>query len=122
MSYVPIVPVITPDQQPSRQTQELADLLGRVVQEYEKAHPTVTGPEVSQALQLAKRASSKASGNEAMAIKLALLTGAAVMAGLGLFFFMAQGGDFNIANTQVMVAVIALGIAGAFVAILKRRE
>ncbi len=43
------VPIVVPDATPSRQTQELADLLGRVVQEYEKAHPTVTGPEVASA-------------------------------------------------------------------------
>ena len=120
MSYVPIV--VPQQAEPSRQTQELADLLGRVVQEYEKAHPTVTGPEVSQALQLAKRASSKASGNEAMAIKMALVGLLTLMGGLGVFFFMARGGDFDIANTQVMMAIIALGIAGVFVAILKRRE
>jgi len=120
VTYVPIV--VPPQAEPSRQTRELADLLGRVVQEYEKAHPTVTGSEVSEALQLAKRASTKGAGNELMAIKLALVGGLTLMGGLGLFFFMQQGGEFSIANTQVMVAVIALGIAGAFVAILKRRE
>ena len=121
MTYVPIVPVVTP-QEPTRQTQELADLLGRVIQEYEKAHPTVTGPEVSQALQLAKRASSKSAGGEQAAM-IAAFVGALVLAlGLGLFFFLQQGDGFSIRNTQVMVAVVALGIAGVFVAVLKRRE
>jgi len=119
VSYVPIV--VPQQAEPSRQTRELADLLGRVVQEYEKAHPTVTGPEVSEALQLAKRASTKAAGSETMAIKLALVGGVTLMAGLVLFFAMQRGGGLDIANVQVMVAVVALGIAGAFVAILKRR-
>jgi hypothetical protein len=116
--------VVTPDQQVSPQTRELADLLGRVVQEYEKAHPTVTGTEVSQALRLARRASTKAAGGEAMAIKMAVALGLVFLGGLAAFFFVARGGDFNVdmVNAQVMVAIIALGIAGAFVAILKRRE
>ena len=73
MAYVPVTPVITGQKEPSRQTRELADLLGRVIQEYEKAHPTVTGPEVRHALQLATRASSKAVGGEKAAILAALL-------------------------------------------------
>ena len=69
MTYVPIVTTPT-QQQPSRQTRELADLLGRVIQEYEKAHPTVSGAEVRHALQLARSASSKTTGAPALALTL----------------------------------------------------
>lgn len=118
MMYVPIV---VPDSQPSRQTQELADLLGRVVQEYEKAHPTVTGPEVSQALQLAKRASTKAGGDQA-AIARALAVGLALLLGLGVFFFVQQGSDFSLRPYTTMIAVAGLGIVFGFVALLKRNR
>jgi predicted lipid-binding transport protein (Tim44 family) len=121
VTYVPIVPTVTPEA-PSRQTRELADLLGRVIQEYEKAHPTVTGREVGQALQLAKRASSKAAGGEQAALVAALVGGLVLMLGLGMFLFTGGGDGFSIANAQVMVAVVALGLAGVFVAVLKRRE
>ncbi len=122
MSYVPIVPIITPEAPPSRQTQELADLLGRVVQEYEKAHPTVSGAEVAQALQLAKRASAKA-GGEAKAIFVGLAAGLALMVGLGVFFMVQRGGDFDAQGPwPVAAVVVALGVAFAFVAILRRKE
>ncbi len=119
MTYVPMVHVVTPEAPPSRQTQELADLLGRVVQEYEKAHPTVTGPEVSQALQLAKRASTKAGGNPT-AMVAALAGGLVLMVGLGVVFFAAQGGGIDIRPYGVMIAVVGLGVVAGFVALLKR--
>jgi len=89
VSFVPIVTPVAPP--PSGQTQVLADRLGRVIQEYEGAHPTVTGPEVQQALMLARRSSTKGAGQDAKAIMLALFVGVALMVGL-LIFFMQHGG------------------------------
>ena len=115
------VPIVVPDATPSRQTQELADLLGRVVQEYEKAHPAVTGPEVAQALQLAKRASTKAGGDQA-AIAVALAGGLALMVGLGVFFFAQRGSDFSLRPYSMMIAIAGLGIVFGFVALFKRNR
>ena len=119
MTYVPIV--VPTQAEPSRQTRELADLLGRVVQEYEKAHPTVTGPEVSEALQLAKRASTKAGGDQA-SIMVALAGGLALMVGLGVFFFVQQGSDFSLRPYTTIIAVAGLGVVFGFVALLKRNR
>ena len=119
MTYIPIVP--TPPAPPSRQTQELADLLGRVVQEYEKAHPTVTGPEVSEALQLAKRASTKA-GGDPTAMVLALVGGVVLTVGLGVFFLAQRGSDFSLRPYTTIIAIAALGIVFGLVAILKRNR
>ncbi len=90
MSFVPIVTPVAPP--PSRQTQELADRLGRVIQEYEGAHPTVTGPEVQQALMLARRSSTKGAGQDAKAIMLDHFVGVALMVGLLIFFMQQRGG------------------------------
>ena len=122
MTYVPIVTPVHVEQPPSPQTRELADLLGRVVQEYEKAHPTITGPEVSEALQLAKRASSKAVDGQKAAMAVAMVLGVVVMVA-GIVVYLAAGGSsFTIRDGGVLIAVLALGIAGAFVAILRRSE
>jgi hypothetical protein len=56
MTYVPIV--VTPSV-PSHQTRELADLWGRVITEYEKAHPSVSHGEVREAAQIAVQATSR---------------------------------------------------------------
>ena len=111
MTYVPIVTPVVTDQQPSRRTRELADLLGRVVQEYEKAHPSVTGPEVRQALELARSASTKATGAPA-AFVVALALGVVMAMGLVGFLYV-QGGASLRGGMGMIFAVVALLGAGA---------
>jgi len=119
---VTYVPIVVPTQaEPTRQTRELADLLGRVVQEYEKAHPTVTGPEVAQALQLAKQASTKAGGNQA-AIVMAGVGLVVLMVGLGVFFLATQGGGIEIRSFSTIIAVVGLAVVAGFVALVKRNQ
>ena len=114
MTYVPIV--TTPTQhQPSRQTRELADLLGRVIEEYEKAHPSVSGAEVRHALQLARSASSKTSGAPAMVA--ALAGGLAVMVGLGVLLFMRGEGGADFAPGAVAIAVAVIGVLALVIAL-----
>jgi hypothetical protein len=50
------VPVISPatTQPPSPRARELADLLTRVMEEYERAHPAITTAEVRHAMRLAE--------------------------------------------------------------------
>ena len=117
MTYVPIV--VPTQAEPSRQTRELADLLGRVVQEYEKAHPTVSGPEVAEALQLAKQASTKAGGNQA-AVVMAGVGLVVLMVGLGVFFLAAQGGGIDFRSYATMIAVVGLAVVAGIVALVKK--
>ena len=122
VTFVPYVRPPATQAQPSRQTRELADLLGRVVQEYEKAHPTVTGAEVRQALQLARRASTKTSSGDPALIA-GLVGGLVLLAGLGMFFFMESGGGAGIEGPpwRVAAAVALLGVVAAVMAVLRRR-
>ncbi|HKJ02461.1 MAG TPA: hypothetical protein VJ997_08405 [Longimicrobiales bacterium] len=110
MAYVPVV---VPPQPPSPRTRELAQLLGRVIEEYEKHHPAVTGPEVRGALRMAARSS-----------KAAAVPAAALAAGLGLVlllagvaaFLLVQGGSPSGGTPGLngLVIVLASVIAVAF--------
>ena len=80
------VPVVVPPQPPSRQAQELAELLSRVVSEYERTHSSITPGEVQQAFMLAQQRSSGAAGARPLillALGLAVALGIAVMVLLG---------------------------------------
>jgi hypothetical protein len=113
VTYIPIVPTVhTP---PSPRTRELADLLSRVIQEYETHHPAVTGSEVREALSLAAAGSKGAPGGPR--ILLALLAMGLVAAGAVLFFSArlsgGGGGDpFPAAAVAVgVLLVLALAVA-----------
>ena len=88
MSYVP-TPIVTP-QPPSPRTRELADLLGRAIQEFEKHHPSTTGAEVRQALQIAARSSRSAGAQANTAVLLAVLGLLLFLAG-AIYFFVVSG-------------------------------
>lgn len=74
MFFVPMPPP-TPV---SPRTRELADLLGRVIEEYERHHPAVSGEEVRDAVRLAAR-SSRAGGPEVARLVIAALAGVLVL-------------------------------------------
>lgn len=113
MFFVPMVP----PQPPSPRTRELADLLGRVIEEYEKHHPAVTGSEVRAAMEMATR-SSKAAGAPAAAALMAGLVGL-VLAG-GFVFMAVNGGDVSAADVPIAAVVaVLIGILG--VAFLLKR-
>lgn len=103
------VPVIPHEHPPSLRTRELADLLGRVIQEYEQHHPAVTGSEVRAAARLAVQRSSRKGG---LYQRLAAV-GAGLAALLGAFTWVAvnrgsPGGD---ATPVAAIAVAVLAIA-----------
>ena len=112
MIFVPVVP----PQPPSPRVRELAGLLGKVIEEYEKHHPAVTGTEIRQALEVASQSSSKAAPAAAVILgALAALLGAGVFAAVAM-----GGGKLDMANVPVVGAVVvALGIV--MVAVLMRR-
>jgi len=98
---------------------ELGDLLGRVIEEYEKHHPAVTGSEVRQALQLAA-GRSKASG--AVAARVAALGAAVALALGGVVAFVALRGGGGVDPQAVPMVAVAVGIFSILtVAILLKR-
>lgn len=117
MLFVPVVPM-TPQAPLSHRARELADLLGRVIEEYERHHPSVTGPEVRQALQLASR-HSKAAGSGAARVALAGGAAALVLAGVMVFLVLQRGGG---SPESFPVIAVAVGVFSVLVvAVLLRR-
>jgi hypothetical protein len=115
--YVPVVPYV-PHDPPSPRTRELAGLLSRVIEEYEKHHPAVTGAEVRGALDLAARDSKAGSPAEVRAV-VGILAGFLVLLG-GVGFFFARGGSID-AESMPMVAVsIAILVLLVGVVLLKK--
>ena len=112
MIYVPVVP----PQPPSPRTRELADLLGRVIEEYEKHHPKVTDSEVRAALQMAAQSSKGAPPVAAVAAAL----GVAALVG-GVFFFMAANGGELSADGIPMVGAVVVLLSIVGVAFLLKR-
>jgi len=96
----------------------LADLLGRVIEEYEEHHPAVTGSEVREAVRLAIMRSAR-TGSGSVRI-LAGVSAAAAVAGIFAFVAANQG---QVPKTAVpMVAVVLALFAVLFaVAVVKRR-
>ncbi|MHB1191896.1 MAG: hypothetical protein ACYC6F_02525 [Longimicrobiales bacterium] len=115
MLYVPFIP--PPATPPSPRTRELAGLLGRVIEEYEKHHPAVTGPEVRAAVRMALETSSR-KGSPALGI--AVGVAAALVAG-GLFALLAANEGQMPQSTVPMVAIaVALFAVLVVVAMVKR--
>jgi len=118
MSYVPIV--VPTQQPPSPRTRELADLLARVVVDFEQRHPSMTSQEVRAATRLAAQATH---GTGESARVLALVVGGltALIAGIVLFLSQAAGGPVTGGvDVPIVVVAVLIGIV-ALVAIALRR-
>ena len=115
MLYVPVIPHHADP--PSPRTRELADLLGRVIEEYEKHHPAVTGAEVRAAVRMAAQRSSRQD-----AFDVRLLAGASAAVVLGGLFALLAANQGQVPETAVpMVAVAVALFAVLFVlAVVKR--
>jgi hypothetical protein len=110
--FVPVVP----PQPPSPRTRELADLLTRAIEEYEKYHPGVSGQEVRAALQLAARSSRKAGPDPRMvgaATALAVLLSGFVVVAL-------KGGDAGVGPVPIVAMALAVFAVVFTVALLIR--
>jgi len=115
--FVPVVPYVPPTP-PSPRTRELAGLLSRVIDEYEKHHPAVTGSEIRAAINLAARDSRAGSSLEARAV-VGGLAGILLLLG-GVGFFLARGGSID-AESMPMVAV-TVGILVLLVGVVLARK
>jgi hypothetical protein len=118
VTYVPI-PIVPPTP-PSPRTRELADLLARVIEEYEKHHPTVSGAEVREALNLASR-SSKAVAPAAPKVLALLLLGLAAL-GAGLFLAVERSGGGAAPEFPMIAVVIGVILVLGLVAVIKGRR
>ncbi len=121
MAYVPIVPPAPPPP-PSPRTRELSALLAKVLEEYRKAHPSVTGAEIRAAMSLAGQAAGP--GRARLAAVLGAVVGLLVALGVSGVFFLqrgAGGAGSPEAMPLIVAAVIAfLGIILVLVKVLTR--
>lgn len=113
MIYVPIVPtVVAPPQPPSPRTRELAGLLGKVLEEYKKAHPSTTQTEIRAAIRLAAT-SAAPGGRAAVALALtAVIGGVVAMMVLGIFLSQGGGGGDSGSMSQYPVVAITVAVLG----------
>jgi len=120
MTYVPIV-IPTQVPPPSPRTRELSGLLGKVLEEYTKAHPATTKAEIRAAIRMAQMSAGPDKTKVAAGISLALGLGVAMLT-LGLFFF-ASAGEVNfraISPMIIMAVIVLLGLVAAVIAIRSR--
>lgn len=110
-AFIPVVPSGAPTP-PSPRTRELAGLLTKVLDEYQKSHPAVTPTEMRAAVRLAQ--SSVKGGGPVIPLAVSLGLGllvAGLMAGL---LFVRSGGDV----AQWTSAPIAIFVLVALIALI----
>ena len=117
MTYVPIV--VTPPPPPSPRTRELAGLLSRVIEEYEKHHPAVTGPEVREALSLAAQ-SSKGASAQARSVVAVLLLGLLAFGATAFYALRSAAGGADVPLSMITVVIGVIIVLG-LVAVLRQK-
>lgn len=109
MAYIPIVTPPAHVPPPSPRVRELASLLGKVLQEYTKAHPATTSAEIRAAVRMAMMSAGPDRGKTAAALSLTLGLGVAVLT-FGLVFFQRSGG-VNVAILPMVILGIVVFLA-----------
>jgi len=114
------VPVPHQPPRPSPRVQELSDQLGKVIEDYERRFPNLSGAEIRQAAQLAVQ--RKASGSPVNRYAVTMAAGlAAFVAGLTLF--LVQSGSLeNVEVPWVMVGIGIVLVMGLAVFLFRREE
>ena len=85
MAFVPITPVITPEQA-SLEAQELAREIEDAIVAYQENHPRATQEDIQQALKLAQARAGEGIPAQRAAMIIAVLVG--VLAALAMAFFL----------------------------------
>ncbi len=116
--YIPM-PTATPAP-PSREAQELAELLTAATEAFQRNHPQMSPLDVRQAMKLAQTAAGGADNK--MAIKGVLFGSIAVM-GLSFLFVRSnwQPGDATPSIPWMLIAIVGLAVVAAAVAIAKKQ-
>ncbi len=107
MFFVPVIPS-SPPPPPSPRTRELAALLAKVLDEYKKAHPSLTGAEIRDALRAARASLGPLRGS---ARSTAVVAGAATAAALGIGVAVLQrsgGFDFESLPPIVILNLVVI--------------
>lgn len=114
--FVPMVPHNASP--PSPKTRELADLLTRTIQEYEKYHPNVSGAEVRTALQLAAQGSKRAVPDA----RLVMVAGTLAALLVGFLVVAMRGGDTAPGSPGMIAIAVAVFLIVGLVVLLVRNE
>ena len=116
--YVPVSTV--PPAPPSREAQELAELLTAATEAYQRNHPQMSQVDVRVAMKLAQRAA--AGPDNKMALK-GVLLGVLAFVGLGFLYVRSNlpPGDGAQAVPWALIAIIGLAVVAAGVAIAKKQ-
>jgi len=117
MIFVPVVPPSS-SQPPSTHTREVANLLTRVLEEYRKAHPSVSDAELRAALRLAARGGG---GREKRMVAF-LVWGLVAVLGVGIFTLTMVGGEGGGGGMEGFVLVAVFLVVLVVVAVLKSRS
>jgi len=117
MAYVPIVPS-SPVQPPSPRTRELTALLTQVLQEYQKAHPSVTAQEIRAALRLTGQTAGTGKNATATLLALGLGIGFAALA-VGLIFLRGGSGDLTGSEGMPMIVMAVILFVAILLAVVK---
>ena len=116
MLFVPMVP--SRHEPSSPRPRGLAGLLGRVIEEFEKQHPSVTGSEVRAALDMAARNLGTAMLENAKAFAvIAAIVLAFVAAGIGLRL---SGGGGTPESIPIAAVAVGLFLLIVVVVLVKR--
>ena len=112
------VPVVVPPQVPSRQARELAELLDRVIKDYERTHSSVSPREIREALMLAEQKSAGVGVRRTAAVAAGLV--AALVAGVVAF---ASTGNLHLGGELpwMEISIVAVLVVALLVVLLRRR-
>ena len=99
------VPVPHPPARPSARVQELSDQLSKVIEDYQRRFPNLSGGEIRQAVQLAvqRKASGPAVNRLAVSAALGL---AAFLAGVTVFLMRSD----SLANVEIPWIMVGIGL------------
>ncbi len=120
MTYVPIV-TPTPTPPPSPRTRELAGLLTKVLEEYQRAHPATTSHEVKAAIHLAQLSTRTGSPRAPLVASLGLGLLMAVLG--GVFFFLRANGEVEIDSIMPMLLfglILVIGLLAVLVKVISK--
>lgn len=92
--------------------------MSKVLEEYTKAHPSVTRSEVRAAVRLAQM--SAGPDNTKVAVGLSLALGVGVLT--GLLFYRSSAGEIDIGPILPLIIAVAIGLLAVVLAVVKARR